>query len=147
MDDNQYELKIMHLCFGIIVMNNKHCRSIIARVDTVDYPIVFMREWYMDPEEGYIDNYALYRSALTSKEADEILELLKNNQKRKANNLFKRYFKAEGTLCEFVGEVRLDDAVPDEWYDLWKHMEGLITFHRDYPGYYEANVQERDPWC
>ena len=58
----------------------------------------------------------------------------------------KKYFKPEGILCEDVGEVRLDDAVPDEWYDAWEWMSGLITFRRDYPGYYEEDVEERGIW-
>ena len=137
------EPRIIHLRYGIIVVYNKHCRAVIARVDTEDYPLVFMREWTDDPEEGYDEYYTLYKSALTADEADEILDLLKDGEKRKANTLFKRYFKEEGILCEFVGEVRLDDAVPDAWYDVWKEMDGPITFRRDYPGYYEADVEEQ----
>ena len=140
------EPRIIHLRYGIIVMYNKHCRAVIARVDTEDYPLVFMREWTDDPEEGYDEYYTLYKSALTADEADEILALLKDGEKRKANTLFKRYFKEEGILCEFVGEVRLDDAVPDAWYDVWKEMDGPITFRRDYPGYYEADVEEQGLW-
>lgn len=26
-----------------------------------------------------------------------------------------------------VGGVRIDDVVPDAWYDMWKEMEGVIT--------------------
>ena len=137
------EPRIIHLRYGIIVMYNKHCRAVIARVDTEDYPLVFMREWTDEPEEGYDEYYTLYKSALTADEADEILALLKDGEKRKANTLFKRYFKEEGILCEFVGEMRLDDAVPDAWYDVWKEMDGPITFRRDYPGYYEADVEEQ----
>ena len=140
------EPRIIHLRYGIIVMYNKHCRAVIARVDTEDYPLVFMREWTDEPEEGYDEYYTLYKSALTADEADEILALLKDGEKRKANTLFKRYFKEEGILCEFVGEVRLDDAVPDAWYDVWKEMDGPITFRRDYPGYYEADVEEQGLW-
>ena len=140
------EPRIIHLRYGIIVMYNKHCRAVIARVDTEDYPLVFMREWTDDPEEGYDEYYTLYKSALTADEADEILALLKDGEKRKANTLFKRYFKEEGILCEFVGEMRLDDAVPDAWYDVWKEMDGPITFRRDYPGYYEADVEEQGLW-
>ena len=115
-----YVPRTLHLRYGIIVTDHKHCRWIIARVDTEDYPLVFLREWEDDTEEGYEEFYTLYESALTAEEADEILLLLKNNEKRKANTLFKRYFRPKGILCELVGEVRLDDAVPDAWYDVWK---------------------------
>lgn len=138
---DEYEPLIYHLRYGIIVMYNKELRATIARVDTEDYPLVFLRE--KSDESGYSVYYTLYKSALTADEADDILDLLKNGEKRKANTLFKRYFKEEGILCEFVGEVRLDDAVPDAWYDVWKEMEGPITFLRDFPGYYEADVEEQ----
>ena len=118
----------------------------IARVDNEEYPLVFLREWTDEPEEGYDEYYTLYKSALTIEEADEILDLLKKDEKRKANILLKRYFKPEGILCEFVGEARLDDAVPDSWYDVWKEIEGPITFKRDYPGYYESDVKEQGYW-
>ena len=42
--------------------------------------------------------------------------------------------------------MRLDDAVPDAWYDVWKEMDGPITFRRDHPGYYEADVEEQGLW-
>ena len=140
---SEYSPRILHLRYGIIVTDHKHCRFVIARVDTEDYPLVFLREWDDDTEEGYEDYYTLYESALTADEADEILNLLKNDEKRKANALLKKYFKPEGILCEFVGEIRLDDAVPDAWYDVWKEIDGPITFRRDYPGYYETDVEEQ----
>ena len=143
---DEYTPRTFHLRYGIIVTNNKHCRFVIARIDTENYPLVFLREWEEDLDEGYEEYYTLYDAALTSAEADEILELLKNNEKRRANTILKRNFKAEGILCELVGEARLDDAVPDAWYDVWKEMDGPITFHRDYPGYYEADVEEIVPW-
>lgn len=142
----EYTPRVFHLRYGIIVTDHKHCRFIIARVDTEDYPLVFFREWEDDPEEGYGEYYSLYRDALTASEADEILELLKKDEKRRANALLRRYFKPGGVICEFVGEIRLDDAVPDAWYDVWKEMEGPITFLRDCPGYYEADVEERGLW-
>ena len=110
-----------HLRYGVIVTNNKHCRFVVARLDTVDYPLVFLR-------------------GFTAQEADEILDLLKADDMRKARTTLNHKFKEEGILCEFVGEVRLDDAVPDAWYDAWKEMEAIITFRRDHPGYYEAII-------
>ena len=138
----QYQQCTLHLRYGIIVTDNKHCRFVIARVDTINHPLVFLREWDDDTEEGYDVYYTLYKSALTADEADEILLLLKNDEKRKANTLLKRYFRPEGVLCEFVGETRLDDAVPDEWYDVWKKIDGPITFRRDHPGYDELDVEQ-----
>ena len=138
--------RTIHLRCGIILTDHKSNRFIIAREDSAEYPIVFQRTVEDDPEYGYCDYYTLYKSALTAKEADEILEQLKEDNKRKANVLLKQYFKPEGILCEDVGEVRLDDAVPDEWYDAWEWMSGLITFRRDYPGYYEEDVEERGIW-
>ena len=136
------EQRILHLRYGIILTCKKHCRFLIARVDTEDHPLVFLREWDDDPEYGYDEYYTLYREALTAGEADEILENIKCGQKRKANTLLKRYFKEKGIICEFVSSVKLDDAVPDEWYDVWKETEGLVTIRRDFPGYYEAYVEE-----
>ena len=98
---------------------------------------------YLIYDEDYEDYYTLFKSALTAPEADEILFKLKDGNKREANILLKRYFKPDGILCEHVGEMRLDDVVPDVWYDAWKEMSGPITFHKDYPGYYEEVVEER----
>jgi hypothetical protein len=145
-DCHAYIPRRFHQCYGIIVTNHKHCRFVIARMDTEAYPLVFLREWTKDQDEEYVDYYTLYGAALTATEADEILELLKNAEKRKANTALKRYFKPEGVLCDSVGEVQLDDAIPDAWYDAWKEMNGLITFRRDYPGYYEADVKNQVLW-
>ena len=135
--------RIIHVRYGIIVANKKHSRFVIVRTDTEDYPLVFRRECTDDEDYMYSSYYMLYKSALTAKEADKILELLKEGDKRKANTLLKKYFKEEGMLCEYAGPVRLDDAVPDAWYDVWKEIEGPVTFRRDHPGYYEIDVEER----
>ena len=68
---------------------------------------------YLIYDEDYEDYYTLFKLALTAPEADEILFKLKDGNKREANILLKRYFKPDGILCEHVGEMRLDDAVPD----------------------------------
>ncbi|MBR2810929.1 MAG: hypothetical protein IKD69_06065 [Solobacterium sp.] len=133
---------IYHLRYGIIITDQKRCRFLIARVHTEDRPLVFLRRCN-DPKKAYDCYYCLYESALTAAQADEILALLKNNEKRKANTLFKKYFKKEGVLCARVWEMRLDDAVPDAWYDVWKEFEDLITIQKDVPGYFEADVMER----
>lgn len=135
---------ISHLRYGVIVTNNKHCRFVIARLDTVDYPLLFLRKWTNDPEDGYDEYYTLYKSGFTAEEADEILDLLKADNMRKARTTLNHKFKEEGILCEFVGEMRLDDAVPDDWYDAWKEMKGIITFRSDHPGYYETTIENMD---
>lgn len=134
----------MKLRYGIIVTDHKRCRYVIGRAETIDHPLVFLRKWSGDSEDRYDACFSLYHSALTADEADEILGLLRNGENRKANTMLKRCFKPEGILCESVGEIRLDDAVPDDWYDAWKKMEGPITFPRDFPGCYEADVEELD---
>ena len=143
-DDAEDDSRIIHVCYGIIVANKKRSRFVIVRTDTEDYPLVFLKERSDDEEYEYDSYYMLYKAALTAKEADKILDLLKDNDKRKANTLLKKYFKEEGVLCEFAGAARLDDAVPDSWYDVWKELEGPITFRRDFPGYYEIDVVEQN---
>ena len=59
---------------------------------------------------------------------------------RGARNQLKKQFKEDGIIIAAVGEVRLDDEIPDEWYESWKKMESPITMLRDFPGYYEAEV-------
>lgn len=71
---DEYSPRTFHLRYGIIVTDHKHCRFVIARIDTEDHPLVFLREWTDDPDEGYVDYYTLYDAALTATEADEILE-------------------------------------------------------------------------
>ena len=45
-------LRTIHLRYGIILTDHKHNRFIIARSDTVDYPLVFHRVEEYDPEFG-----------------------------------------------------------------------------------------------
>ena len=138
------DLRILHLRFGIILTDHKQCRFVVVRVDTENYPLVFLRECSDDPEDEYDAYFTLYKDGLTADEADEILDFLKAGNKRKANIRLKQSFKPEGILCELVGEVRLDDAIPDDWYDVWKEIEGHITSRSNYPGYYEADVEKRE---
>ena len=144
-DDDEDDSRIIHVRYGIIVANNKHSRFVIVRADTEEYPLVFLKERPVNYKEYEYDcYYMLYKAALTAKEADKILDLLMGNDKRKANTLLKKFFKEDGVLCEFAGPGELDDAVPDAWYDVWKEIEGPVTFRRHFPGYYEADVIEQD---
>ncbi len=137
-----YEAKhiLRQLRYGVIVAGKKHYRIVIARLDMEDNPLVFVREWDKDPEYGYDRWYSLYNKALTAEEADEILKKLKEGDMRKARNLLKKQFSPEGVIVEDVKEIRLDDALPDEWYEAWKNMEVPITSVKDFPGYYEEEV-------
>ena len=137
----EYGVRTLQLRYGIVITNYRHCRFVVARLETEGYPLIFLREWEENTDEGYIEWYSLYKSAMSAEEADEILDCLEAGNRRRANTFLKRYFKPEGMLCEFAGEMRLDDAVPDNWYEAWKAMEGPITFRRDYPGCYETDVE------
>ena len=92
--------------------------------------------------------YSLYGAdALTLAQANEILDFLKAGDSRKAITKFKRYFNNEAKpYCEQVGQVVLDDMIPDEWYDAWKEMECIITSSKDTRGYWETYVKERGIW-
>ena len=92
--------------------------------------------------------YSLYGAdALTLEQANEVLDFLKAGDSRKAITKFKRYFNNDAEpYCEQVGEVVLDDMIPDEWYDAWKEMEFIITSSKDTKGYWEKDVKERGIW-
>ncbi len=36
----------------------------------------------------------------------------------------------------------LDDLIPDEWYDAWKDMEGIVTAEKHIDGYWDKNIME-----
>jgi len=129
-----------------ILTDHKQIRWIIARLEGYDYPLVFSRTMYYD-EEGWCEDYDMYKAAMTATQADEILDLCKRGgtaNKRKANTLLKRYVVRNGAICEGVGPIMLDDYVPDDWYDAWKEMETVITINADYPGYYEEDISTGD---
>ena len=135
--------RTFHLRFGVILLNSKTERYIISRVDTEDYPLVFLREWIDDPfAEG--DYYALWGyNALTDTQADEVLDMLKKGETRKARSLFQRYFKDNDPYISDIGPSVLDDMIPEEWYDVWKEMEGIITSTKHITGYWECDVEEK----
>lgn len=137
------EPRTFHLCYGIIVADYKKKRYIVARMDASDYPLVFLREWSEGGEGRYWGRYYLYDKGLAAEEADQFLEMLKNNDTRNARFFLKKYLRTDQPLCEDRGEVVLDDMVPDIWYDCWKAMEAEITMWRDIPGYAEMDVEEQ----
>ena len=127
------------LRYGVILTDNKSVRWIIARLEGISHPLVFNRMLLEENGEKW-ENYCLYQKALTAKEADEILSLLAESDRKKANTLLKKYIREEGPICEDVGPIQLDDWIPDDWYDAWKVMESIITVPKDLPGYYEDEV-------
>ena len=80
---------------------------------------------------------------VVKKQAEEILDQMKEGDTRRARVLLRRFFRGEEPYCDGVGPVVLDDMIPDEWYDTWKEMEGIITSIQHITGYWEANVEER----
>lgn len=167
--------KIFHLRYGVFLTDYKTRRYVIATIDAEnypdypDYPIVFLHELFESFEEEtdyQLDDYpnssfagkhspgnlfslfSLYGAdALTLEQANEILDLLKAGDSRKAITKFKRYFNSNinsaTPYCEQVNEVVLDDMIPDEWYDAWKEMEFIITSTKNTADYWEGDVKER----
>ena len=85
---------IRRLRYAVILTDHKTQRFIIALQDSVDYPIVFLREWVDDPfAEG--DYYSLYGNALTCSQAEEILDQMKAGDTRRGRVLLKRFFRGE----------------------------------------------------
>ena len=136
MEEASMPQKLRYAC---ILTDHKENRWIVARLEWFDYPLVFNRTM-IESEGEFYDIYALYQNALTAEEADEILDERKYGSNRKATMLLKRYVKRSDAICEDVGEVQLDDWIPDDWYDAWKEMEVFITSTVDLPGYYEDTV-------
>ena len=132
-----------HVRYAVILTDYKRCRYIIAVQDSEDYPIVFLREWVEDPYFP-ADYYTLYGNALAKCQAEEILELMKARDTSKARSLLKKFIKDDEPYCEQVGPVILDDMIPDEWYDVWKEMEFVITSYRHITGYWEADIERRN---
>ena len=142
--------RTFHLRYGVFLTDYKTRRYVIATIDTENYPVVFLREQVEDvTPKGYMSGrytsgrnmsgrnmsyklrsvYSLYGTdALTLEQANEVLDFLKAGDSRKAITKFKRYFNSEAEpYCERVGEVVLDDMIPDERYNAWKEMEFIIT--------------------
>ena len=136
------EPRIFHLRYGIIVTDYRKKRYTVARMDIVDYPLVFLREKIDDPEYMWHERYMMNRVALTPVQADEILDVLRDDGMRKARSLLKHYYKEDGAFSA-DGPVELDDLIPDIWYDCWKAMEVEITMLRGLPGYAELDVEEQ----
>ena len=79
--------------------------------------------------------------SIDNEEAGTIIDLVYAKELRKARNLVRRA-KRIRCFCERVGDARLDDAVPDEWYDVWKEFEGFLTNRMHYQGEIEEDVEE-----
>ena len=74
------EPRTFHLRYGIILADYKKKRYIVARMDEVDFPLVFLRVWG-DGEEGrYWGRFYLYDKGLTTDEADQFLAMLKEEE-------------------------------------------------------------------
>lgn len=136
--DGAFEGQIHHLRFGAILTDYKTRRFLIATQDTIDHPLVFLREEFIDAGTYY----ALYDNALTSDQAKEILDLLEADNTQKARRLLKKHFKEDKPRCQDVGPAYLDDMIPDEWYLAWKEMEGIITSSVHLVGYASAELRE-----
>ena len=145
MEETKYlymESRDIHLRFGVIVSDYKTRRHIVATQSITDYPLVFLREWEDDPYEMG-DYYFLYDGhGLTMEQATEILDFMEQGNTRRARALLKHNLKTDEAVCENYGPVMLDDMIPDDWYDSWKEMEGIITSTKHIPGYWEADLQE-----
>lgn len=133
---------IIHLRYGVIVANKKTERYVIAVSDSVDYPIIISRTWHDFPcAEG--EYYALY-DAIDMENAISILDLLKNDETSRARTKLKKSLACVGPYVDTISEVVLDDMIPDEWYDAWKEMEGIITISKHVPGYWEEDIQTQE---
>lgn len=136
-----FNMELYHLRYGVILTAGGHKRYIVAVQNTIPVPLVIMREeeLYGDLE---LDYYNLYEHALTLPQAEEILEKLK--EEKNAEGLLQQYFDDSGPTCEGAGLTTLERAIPDEWYPSWEKMEVIATVSRNYPGYFETQVETFD---
>ncbi len=133
-----------NLRFGIIVANKQIDRYIVAVLDEADYPIVFNR--YMTEDDfGVMDSYDVYQT-FTNGEAKEILDYLEAGETAKARRTLLKIIDKKSPDLEMAGPVRLDDYIPDLWYDAWKQMEPYITSSGHMPGYLECQVSSDEYW-
>lgn len=134
-------MDIFHLRYGVILTAGGHRRYIIAVQNTISDPLVIMREeeLYGDLE---LDYYYLYEHALTLSQAEEILHKLE--EEKDAEGLLEQYFDGSRPACAGVGLTALERAIPDKWYPSWEKMEVIATVSRNYPGYFEAQVEKFD---
>ncbi len=133
-----------NLRFGVIVANQKADRYIVAILKEADYPLVFNR--YMAEDDfGVMDCYDVYQT-FTNPEAKEILDYLEAGDTAKARRTLLKLIDQKKPDLEMAGPVRLDDYIPDVWYDAWKEMETYITISRHMPGYMECQVVSDEDW-
>ena len=133
---------IIHLRYGVIVVNKNTERYIIAMADNADYPIIISREWIDFPcAEG--EYYSFYDEA-GMQDVKMILDLLEEGETAKARTKLKKSLDHISPYIDAVDAAVLDDIIPDEWYDAWKEMEGLVTIQRHIPGYWEVDIHENE---
>lgn len=132
---------IIHVRYGVIVANKRSERYIIAASDVAEYPIVISR--IVDEDDSFDDGgyYGLY-DGVKVQQANDILDLLRDNEKTKARTKLRKTLEQLGPYVDGVGPIVLDDLIPDEWYDAWKDMEGIVTAEKHIDGYWDKNIME-----
>lgn len=137
--------RISHLRYGVVLSDDRSRRFVVAVREDMSDPLVIVREeeLYGDLE---LDYYNLYEHALTLPQAEEILGELQDGKDEKARALLLRYFDGSSPACEGVGLTSLEKTVSDDWYPFWEKMEVIATVSRNYPGYFEAQVEEGLPY-
>ena len=142
LEAEEEKLEIYHTLFGIILREGGRYRYFVIRVPSLQTTAVIKN----DLSDGYGECYTLCENALTAQEADEILDLLKNRKHAAAGKALDQYLKTDETLCTNVGHVRLDDAVPDKWYDVWHDLKYDIMNDHMPRGYYERDIEQLSIW-
>ncbi len=132
---------IIHVRYGVIVANKRSERYIIAASDVAEYPIVISR--IADEDDSFDDGgyYGLY-DGVKVEQANDILDLLRDNEKTKARTKLRKTLEQLGPYVDGVGPIVLDDLIPDEWYDAWKDMEGIVTAEKHIDGYWDKIIME-----
>ncbi len=119
----------------------RSARYIIAASDVAEYPIVISR--IADEDDSFDDGgyYGLY-DGVKVEQANDILDLLRDNEKTKVRTKLRKTLEQLVLYVDGVGSIVLDDLIPDEWYDAWKDMEGIVTAEKHIDGYWDKNIME-----
>lgn len=130
---------LIHVRYGVIVANKRSERYIIAVSDVAEYPIVISR--IVDEKDPFDDGgYYGFYDGVKGEQANDILDLLRDNEKTKGRTKLRKTLEKLGPYVDGVGPVVLDDLIPDEWYDAWKDMEGIVTAEKHIDGYWDKNI-------